>query len=506
MIVSGSRFQVRQTGAAGTYSLVSTNASHPSGVSLGSVGINTSAACPWSAGSDVDWIRFPFGTNGAGTGSLTYELEPNLTVGQRTGHILIAGLAFTVTQAAPALVLRPCTGTVIHGGNLVLAETDTLVVELCGEAISPDFPLLQIGGVFRAGGELRIIIGPGDEPQAGDRFRIAQFPVADTETAEDIYRNYVFKNYDPTIAGHPELFWGLAFRSAGGVNFLELLVLKAPTLWGNGSGSPYPDHATGKPGLVFVTHGTSASVGGPTDGSWGEMSATISRFLTTYGNGDWEVVSFDWREYATAFFPTEAEVFFNPATSAQIAIGLGESVLHWLQSRGVNYHKMHLMSHSSGSWFVNRMMQVEGTNAAVHVTFFDAFTRPGQSSPQCIFPYCDRFQSELGAGSDSGDFVEHYVDRNIASPLGTGDRISRAINFDVTGAVVPQGDFNSPPYTTPQEPYFLPPPLNFAYMVDAHGWPYKWYFQSGPIRFSRPHAISERWVLWVHALAGISGV
>src|SRR5262249_32476656 len=51
-----------------------------------------------------------------------------------------------------------------------------------------------------------------------------------------------------------------------------------------------------------------------------------------------------------------------------------------------------------------------------------------------------------------------------------------------TSAVVPPGKFNSPPYTTPQEPYFLPPPLNFAYAIDAHAWPYKWYLQT--VRFA----------------------
>lgn len=122
---------------------------------------------------------------------------------------------------------------------------------------------------------------------------------------------------------------------------------------------------------------------------------------------------------------------------------------------------MHLLSHSSGSWFVNRMMQRLADNAAIHLTFFDAFNNPAKPCPLLpLRPYCGRFQSQLGDGTGSDDFVEHYVDRYFVSLPGTDDRLPKAVNFDVTDAMIPSSPFHS------------------GALGAGHSWPYKWYLET----------------------------
>ncbi|MDQ3754701.1 MAG: PQQ-dependent sugar dehydrogenase [Acidobacteriota bacterium] len=70
----------------------------------GSVTVNTTSDCNWTATSSVSWSRITAGSAGTGNGAVTFSVEAN-TGPARTGTLIIAGQTFTVTQAAaPATV------------------------------------------------------------------------------------------------------------------------------------------------------------------------------------------------------------------------------------------------------------------------------------------------------------------------------------------------------------------------------------------------------------------
>jgi hypothetical protein len=81
------------------------------------------AECPWTAGTAVDWITFPNGTGGTGSGRLACRVAPNLGAA-RSATIAVGGRTVTVTQEAAAVrdcfVLRRLPGYVAGG---VLAVT-----------------------------------------------------------------------------------------------------------------------------------------------------------------------------------------------------------------------------------------------------------------------------------------------------------------------------------------------------------------------------------------------
>jgi hypothetical protein len=90
-----------------TFSIAPATLSAPSGGGTGSVTVTASApACAWTATANVDWLIVNPGSPGAGSGTLTFSVSPNLQESERTGTITIAGQTFTVVQATAATTAR----------------------------------------------------------------------------------------------------------------------------------------------------------------------------------------------------------------------------------------------------------------------------------------------------------------------------------------------------------------------------------------------------------------
>ena len=68
----------------------------------GSVTVNGTAGCPWTAASQVSWIAVESGWTGSGSGTVTYSVAPDLGTAPRTGTLAIGGQTFTVSQSAAA--------------------------------------------------------------------------------------------------------------------------------------------------------------------------------------------------------------------------------------------------------------------------------------------------------------------------------------------------------------------------------------------------------------------
>jgi len=110
------RFQTLGVSFAGTcaYSLPSTSASISADASTGASTVNCGAACRWTASSNAAWITITSGSNGTGSGQVSYTVSENTTASSRTGSLTIAGSAFTINQdAAPP----PVTSSGSDGGG-----------------------------------------------------------------------------------------------------------------------------------------------------------------------------------------------------------------------------------------------------------------------------------------------------------------------------------------------------------------------------------------------------
>src|SRR5579875_2341802 len=100
LTIGGEAFQIVQTGPSGTFTLqpASMNAAASGGMGMLSItapGPNT----PWTAQSNVPWITIDGAASGSGNGSIVYTVAANSGTAARTGALLVAGVAFTVTQA-----------------------------------------------------------------------------------------------------------------------------------------------------------------------------------------------------------------------------------------------------------------------------------------------------------------------------------------------------------------------------------------------------------------------
>jgi hypothetical protein len=66
----------------------------------GTVLVQASSECSWTATSSVTWITVVSGSSGTGNGAVVYQVQANITGQTRTGLLFIAGQTFTVNQGA----------------------------------------------------------------------------------------------------------------------------------------------------------------------------------------------------------------------------------------------------------------------------------------------------------------------------------------------------------------------------------------------------------------------
>jgi plastocyanin len=81
------------------FTLSKTSASFDAGGGSDSVGVTTPADCTWDVINTNAWISIPT-SHGIGPGAVSFSVASNSTLNVRSGVLIIAGNAFTVTQAA----------------------------------------------------------------------------------------------------------------------------------------------------------------------------------------------------------------------------------------------------------------------------------------------------------------------------------------------------------------------------------------------------------------------
>ncbi|OAD19669.1 hypothetical protein THIOM_004682 [Candidatus Thiomargarita nelsonii] len=107
-----------------------TNFSHSSSAESGTVTINASPECSWTATSNTDWATLTFGESGNGNGTVTYSITANPSHKSRQGTLTIAGQTFTITQEGIECSYSITPTSQSHSSN---AETGSVQVSASGD-------------------------------------------------------------------------------------------------------------------------------------------------------------------------------------------------------------------------------------------------------------------------------------------------------------------------------------------------------------------------------------
>lgn len=105
----------------------------PTSVSLGqqggtgNVAVSTQPGCPWTASSGAPWLIITAGSQGTGSGTVSYSVASNTSSGSRTVASTIAGRVFTVSQAGTGTTYTITSsagtgGTISPAGTVVLSQ------------------------------------------------------------------------------------------------------------------------------------------------------------------------------------------------------------------------------------------------------------------------------------------------------------------------------------------------------------------------------------------------
>ena len=100
--IAGQTLTVHQTGIDCIVGLSSSSASALSAGGAGTVDVTTPAGCGYTTTGVPSWLTITSGGTGTGGGTLTYAVQPNSTITQRSATVYVGGQPFTLTQAGLA--------------------------------------------------------------------------------------------------------------------------------------------------------------------------------------------------------------------------------------------------------------------------------------------------------------------------------------------------------------------------------------------------------------------
>ena len=96
--------EVSYTATACSYSISPTSASFTASGGSGSISVATQTGCPWTASSGASWLTISSGSNGTGSGTISYSVAAN-SGASRIASSTIAGQIFTCNQSGPLYTL-----------------------------------------------------------------------------------------------------------------------------------------------------------------------------------------------------------------------------------------------------------------------------------------------------------------------------------------------------------------------------------------------------------------
>ena len=113
--VAGQRFSITQAEGC-AYAIAPMSQTVPASGGAGTVAITTTPACPWTAGSNAEWLTVTPAA-GSGPAAVAFSVAPTTGVA-RTGTAVIAGQIFTVSQGQGCTYdVQPATATIPAAGG-----------------------------------------------------------------------------------------------------------------------------------------------------------------------------------------------------------------------------------------------------------------------------------------------------------------------------------------------------------------------------------------------------
>ncbi|MEW6209322.1 MAG: BACON domain-containing carbohydrate-binding protein [Acidobacteriota bacterium] len=156
-----------------------------------SVDVIAPTGCAWTAVSNVPWVTITSGSSGSGNGTVNFTVGVNPDATPRSGTLTIAGITFTVNQAAnPAgcsFMIAPTSATIAAAGGTG-SVTVTATLQSCGWTAVSNDPFITVtsppGGVGTGNGTVTysVAANPSSTPRtgtitiAGETFTVNQDP------------------------------------------------------------------------------------------------------------------------------------------------------------------------------------------------------------------------------------------------------------------------------------------------------------------------------------------
>jgi hypothetical protein len=156
-----------------------------------SVNVIAPTGCPWTAVSNVPWVTITSGSSGSGNGTVNFTVGVNPDATPRSGTLTIAGITFTVNQAAnPAgcsFMIAPTSTTIAAAGGTG-SVTVTATLQSCGWTAVSNNAFITVtsppGGVGTGNGTVTysVAANPASTPRsgtitiAGETFTVNQDP------------------------------------------------------------------------------------------------------------------------------------------------------------------------------------------------------------------------------------------------------------------------------------------------------------------------------------------
>jgi Putative Ig domain/Putative binding domain, N-terminal/Viral BACON domain len=162
LTVGGQTIPLSQAGVTCTYNLQSTTGSVPAAGGNGSVGVIAPGSCAWSgATNDPSWLTISSSGTG-GSASVQFVAMPNTAPTLRTGSLTIAGLTYTVTQAAAECSYALGSSTIaVDEGGFTGAVPFSTVANGCSPAAVSYANWISVSTTFSGGaGTLDYTVAP----------------------------------------------------------------------------------------------------------------------------------------------------------------------------------------------------------------------------------------------------------------------------------------------------------------------------------------------------------
>jgi hypothetical protein len=129
------------------------------------INVNAQPGVPWTATTQIPWLRIVSGLAGVGQGIVKVSISPNTGGEPRSGEIFIAGLTFSLTQAVSSCTysISPESGTIASAGGTLAFDIGTE----CGWSASTGVSWITIQTISGEGaGQVRFLVASNPQSTA----------------------------------------------------------------------------------------------------------------------------------------------------------------------------------------------------------------------------------------------------------------------------------------------------------------------------------------------------